>query len=338
MSPLLANIALHGIEEALTVRRTLKNGRVITTADGVKYNKSGHHIGKRAVVKYADDFAVFCESQQDAERVTHILKEWLSERGLTLSPEKTKIVHLSEGFDFLGFNIRHYKNPTRKTGRTLLIKPSNESVQKIRDRLRDEWYSLRGQSVTTVIRRLNPIIRGWANYHRIGVAARIFNKLDRWMFQRQVRHVKHTHPRKPRYWRQAKYWGRLNLARNDHWVFGDKRTGTHLLKFSWFPIERHVLVQGDASADDPNLRGYWARREAAKAKDLAPSRAKIARRQNGRCPKCAESLFNGEEVQAHHREWKSEGGKDTYGNLELVHLFCHQQIHAKGPVSALDRC
>ncbi len=216
-----------------------------------------------------------------------------------------------------------------------MIKPSNESVQKIRDRLRDEWYSLRGQSVTTVIKRLNPIIRGWANYHPIGVAAKIFNGLDRWMFERQVRHVKHTHPRKPRYWRQAKYWGRLNLSRNDNWVFGDKRTGTHLLKFSWFPIDRHVLVRGAASADDPDLRGYWAQREAAKAKDLSPSRAKIARRQNGRCPRCGESLFNGEEVQVHHSQWKSEGGKDTYGNLELVHLFCHQQIHAKGPVRAI---
>ncbi|MEG4026651.1 group II intron reverse transcriptase/maturase, partial [Microcoleus sp. S13C4] len=113
VSPLLANIALHGMEEAI----------------GVKYDSRGQSIGKRAIVRYADDFAAFCESKEDAEEVIEILKSWLQQRGLELSAQKTKIVHLSEGFDFLGFNIRHYRaEKTSKTGWKLLIKPSKESV------------------------------------------------------------------------------------------------------------------------------------------------------------------------------------------------------------------
>jgi RNA-directed DNA polymerase len=107
ISPLLANIALHGMEEAL----------------GVTHNTQGRINGKRAVVRYADDFVCFCETQEDAEQVQQVLTTWLAQRGLTLSTEKTRIVHLSKGFDFLGFNIRHYQTPqTTQTGWKLLIK------------------------------------------------------------------------------------------------------------------------------------------------------------------------------------------------------------------------
>ena len=156
---------------------------------------------------------------------------------------------------------------------------SKESVSKIRNKLREAWLSLRGSNVLAIIKRLNPMIRGWANYLRSGVSCEIFHSLDRWMFHRTVRYVKHTHPKKPRYWRQNQYWGRLNLERNDRWVFGDKTTGLHLLKFSWFKIERHILVKGKSSRDDPNLKSYWQDREKAKSKSLTPSKQKIAQNQ-----------------------------------------------------------
>src|SRR5437870_3614671 len=124
ISPLLANVALHGMESAI----------------GVKHNCRGEIIGKRAIVRYADDFVCFCETKEDAERVQDILTEWLKERGLTLSEEKTRIVHLTQGFDFLGFNIRHYPAPkTSRTGWKLLIKPSKESVQEMRTKLKTLW-------------------------------------------------------------------------------------------------------------------------------------------------------------------------------------------------------
>jgi RNA-directed DNA polymerase len=100
---------------------------------GVKYDKRGQLISKRAVVRYADDFVVFCETQEDADQVKQTLSNWLQTRGLTLSAEKTRVVHLSEGFDFLGFNIRHYKSSLARSGWKLLIKPSKQAVQKLRE-------------------------------------------------------------------------------------------------------------------------------------------------------------------------------------------------------------
>jgi RNA-directed DNA polymerase len=316
ISPLLANIALHGMEEAL----------------GIKHKKRGELDSKRAIVRYADDFCVFCESQEDAEVSKHILTEWLSKRGLVLSPEKTQIVHLTEGFDFLSFNIRLYRASNTKTGWKLLTKPSKEAVQKHREKMKQEWKAVRGWNIGKILWKLNPIIRGWSNYQRTGTAKETFNKLDDWMFYKEVRHVKRTHPHKPKKWQQRKYWGRLNLDRQDHWVFGDKQTGQHLLKYCWFPIERHILVKGTASPDDPALKDYWQKRNAAKAKDLPPSRQKIARKQHGVCLECHTTLFNDEELHVHHRVPKARGGKNNYGNLVLVHYFCHQQIHAREDV------
>jgi RNA-directed DNA polymerase len=147
ISPLLANIALHGMENAL----------------GVSYNNQGHNQSPRAVVRYADDFVVFCKSKEDAEAARQDVQDWLTTRGLKLSEDKTRVVHLRDGFDFLGFNIRHYRAPkTSKSGYKLLIKPSKESVQKLKDRLRQEWLKLKGYNIRVVLKRLNPILHGWA--------------------------------------------------------------------------------------------------------------------------------------------------------------------------------
>jgi RNA-directed DNA polymerase len=111
-----------------------------------------------------------------------------------------------------------------------------------------------------------------ANYFRTAVAKEIFSSLDRWMFDKEDRYTRRMHPKKAKDWRHQRYWGRLHPERNDPWVFGDKQTGAHLLKFSWFPIERHTLVKGTSSPDDPRLRSYWMERQAAKAKDLTLSK------------------------------------------------------------------
>jgi RNA-directed DNA polymerase len=322
ISPLLANIALHGMEEAI----------------GVTYNSKGIISGKRAVVRYADDFVCFCETKEDAEQVQNILVDWLKERGLALSEEKTHIVHLTEGFRFLGFDIRHYPAPqTSHTGWKLLIKPSKESIQKVQEKLKELWAEAQGTNVQAVLRKLNPVIRGWATYFRTAVAKEIFKKLDNWMYRKADSYVKRMHPKKSRDWQHQKYWGRFQLDRLDSWTFGDKQTGGYLLKFNWFPIERHVLVKGTASPDDPQLSDYWKQRQAKPAKDLTLSKQKIAKRQEGRCLECFESLFNDEEIQIHHRIPRSLGGNNSYNNLVLVHLLCHQQIHAKAKW-AIDEC
>jgi RNA-directed DNA polymerase len=314
ISPLLANIALHGMEEALNVRR-IKWGVGKTRL-----------VSDSAVVRYADDFVVTCTTREEAERVIDRLQPWLEKRGLRLSEEKTRIVHIKDGFDFLGFNLRQYDAPgTKRRGVVLLTKPSRDSVVKIRKRLKDEWLALRGHNVNEVTTRLNPIIRGWANYFRPKVSYKTFQALDEWMFRRELRYVKYRHPNKPWSWQKDRYWGRLHRQKNDNWVFGDTHSGVILLKFSWFNIQRHVMVKDSASPDDPMLSEYWIKRNRDGAKTLSPSRQKMARRQAYVCEVCGDTLFNGEEVETHHRIRRSRGGKPTYENLTLQHLYCHDQ-------------
>jgi RNA-directed DNA polymerase len=313
ISPLLANISLHGMEKAL----------------GVKFNNRGESVGNRQIVRYADDFVVFCKTKEDAEKTVVILESWLQERGLNLSKEKTRITHLSEGFDFLGFNIRQYKVNNTETGWKLLIKPSTEALQRIRDKLRQTWLNCKGHSVKAVINKLNPIVRGQANYYRIGVSSKAFSGLDDFMFKRETRYANWMHPKKNNEWKKHRYWGKLNLDREDRWVFGDKRSGQYLFKFSWFDIQRHELVKGASSPDDPELKNYWGNRNRKKSDAYTPSIQKVAIKQNCICPVCGQSLFNDEEIHVHHIIPKKKGGNNKYSNLQVLHLYCHQQIHAQ---------
>jgi RNA-directed DNA polymerase len=311
ISPLLLNVALHGMEAAL----------------GVTHNSRGEINGKRAVVRYADDLVVFCETQEDALDVRNrILPGWLAERGLTLSEEKTRIVHLTEGFDFLGFNVRHYACPqTSRSGYKLLIKPSKKAVLEKVGEIRDAWLALRGHSVKAALWKLNPIIRGWANYYRTVVASSTFRKLDAWMFRRERRYAKHTHPNKSWRWMCKRYWGKLNPEREDNWVFGDKRSGKYLLKFSWFKIVRHELVRGTSSPDDPELRDYWWARQKVNANHLSAGDIDMANDQGWVCRLCGMDLINGEELHRHHTIPRARDGSDARSNRELVHLYCHLQ-------------
>jgi RNA-directed DNA polymerase len=261
--------------------------------------------------------------------VIETLTTWLVARGLTLSPEKTRVVHLEEGFDFLGFTIRQYPSSRSKAGYQLRITPSKASIQELRTKLDAVWKQHIGASVSAVLRALNPLIRGWANYFRIAIASKVFSSLDSWMFLKAVRWVNRTHPHKPNAWRRDWYWGRLHPHRLDHWVFGNKAVGAYLLKFKWFKIERHVIVRGTASPDDPALRAYWAARSRAKARGLTPSQGSITARQRHVCPVCGQGLFNGEELQTHHLVPRAQGGTDAYTKLVLVHYYCHQQLHAQ---------
>jgi RNA-directed DNA polymerase len=314
ISPLLLNIALHGMEAAL----------------GVTHNTKGEIAGKRAVVRYADDFVVFCESKEDAERVKdEVLPPWLAERGLTLSEEKTRIVHLTEGFDFLSVNVRHHAAPrTSRSGHKLLIRPSKKAVAEVRGKLREAWLDLKGHGVNAVLWKLNPVVRGWANYFRTVVASETFSKMDAWMHQRTYRYARHTHPTKPWKWLRKRYWGQLNPERNDQWVFGDKHTGKYLLKFSWHNIVRHTLVRGTASPDDPDLREYWWTRQRVNIRHLSAGDVDLANDQDWACPICGMELINGEPLERHHWTPRCEGGSEARSNRVLVHLYCHQQVTA----------
>jgi RNA-directed DNA polymerase len=319
ISPLLANVALHGMEKALEIERD-KHGYI--------KRKCRH-----AVIRYADDFVVFCETKREAEKVIETLKEWLKRRGLELSEEKTRIVHITEGFNFLGFNVRQYKKPNTKQGYKLLIKPSKESVKKIRKRLKQEWRSLSGSNAKDAVIKLNPIIRGWANYFRIKVASKTFSSLDYFMYRRAYRYAKKNHSSKTGKWLARKYWGSFHKGKESKWVFGDKESGSYLLFFRWFTHKDHILVKGTSSPDDPSLKDYWRKREIAKTDDLSKTKIRIAKAQNFICPVCKDALMNGEELHIHHIKTRKNGGKENLKNLILLHLYCHQQIHANKPLA-----
>jgi RNA-directed DNA polymerase len=172
---------------------------------------------------------------------------------LTFNEDKTHVVTLEEGFDFLGFNVRRY-------GATPLIKPSSAAIRRIRERLRAEMRSLRGVNVSAVIKRLNPIIRGWAAYYRTQVSSDTFNALDNYLWKLTYKWARLSHPNKSRRWVISRYFDRFDQSRQDRWGFGNRHRGCYLHKFAWTTIVRHQVVPGVASLDDPSLTEYWTRR------------------------------------------------------------------------------
>ena len=253
------------------------------------------------------------------------MSEWLQERGLSLSEEKTQVRHMTEGFDFLGFNIRHYPASNTKTGKKLIIQPSKKSVSVFSHRLKQEWKALAGHNALTVIKKLSPIQRGWANYFRHVVSKELFGKMDSLIFHRAIRWCKRTHPNKTWKWIQRTYF---HTIQGDKWIFGQDTV--HLPKLSWIPIIRHIGVIHDASPDDGALKAYWELRENRKIRLMNSQRSRLlAQRQKGICPLCCESLTNDEELHVHHIVPRSKGGRDDLNNLRLLHLYCHQQVHRK---------
>ena len=218
ISPLLLNIAMQGMEKAA----------------GARYDKNCHaKPGTPAVVTYADDFVALCHSREQAEAVREKLSTWLKPRGLSFNQDKTRIVHIDDGFDFLSFNIRRYYGAS---GTKVLTKPSKDALRKIRRRLRQELRDLRGATTEAVIRRLNPIIRGQASYHRTGVSTRAYAALDHHLWRHLYTWGLHRHRNKGRKWVTARYFGTFNKTRNDTWVFGDRTSGAYLHKYAWTKI------------------------------------------------------------------------------------------------------
>jgi RNA-directed DNA polymerase len=288
-----------------------------------------------------------CHSREDAERVKRRLAEWLAPRGLTFNEGKTRIVHLTEGFDFLGFHIRRYANGK------LIIKPSKAAVRRIRERLRTEMRALRGANAAAVLQRLNPIIRGWAAYYRTVVSQHAFTTLDAYVWWLAFKWAVRSHRNKPKHWVRARYFGAFNAARRDNWVFGDRATGAYLTKFAWTKIVRHQMVDGFASPDDPKLTGYWAARRRRSKPPLNRDGQRLIMRQRGRCPLCGNLLLHADTEPQHPDEWAQwitatrkavrakalnihagRGGSDDHLMLHLVHADC-ARWHARRGSPAL---
>jgi RNA-directed DNA polymerase len=286
ISPVLMNVALHGMEQAAGVR-------YITTGA----NAGTARPGSPVLVRYADDLLALCHSRQQAGQVKARLAAWLAPRGLAFNEDKTRIIHLDDGVDFLGFNVRRYRGK-------LLIKPSKAAVKRARARLSAEMKALRGHNAQMVLIRLNPFIRGWSAYYRHCVSARVFNELDWHVWKLAYKWANWTHPHKGKRWIVSRYFGTFNPARRDHWVFGDRDSGAYLLKFAWTKITRHTLVKGWATPDDPALASYWAARRRRGTPPLDPARLRLLQRQRGCCPLCGHLLLHADHEPRHPDEWE----------------------------------
>ena len=286
ISPLLLNIALHGLEEAA----------------GVRYHTGNYsgtvRPGCPALTRYADNLVVCCHSGQQAEQVKAQLAEWLEPRGLAFNDAKTRIVPLSEGFDFLGFNLRRYPNGK------LLIKPSAKAIKRFRDRLAKEFHALRGSNVAAVLATITPVIRGWVAYYRTVVSSGVFHALTGYLWKLAYKWACWSHRNKPRRWIVDRYFGKFDRFRNDRWVFGDRDTGAYLPKPAWTDIVRHTLVKGGSSPDDPALAGYWAQRRQKVKPPLDSYTMRLLSRQDGRCSLCGENLLTPDQPPQSPQGWE----------------------------------
>lgn len=341
ISPLLMNVALHGMETAAGCRyAAARAGRT-----------PGAMPGTPVLVRYADDFVVLCHDEDEAYRTRDRLDEWLAPRGLRFNEEKTRVVSLGEGFDFLGFTVR------RLSGK-LIIKPSLAACARLRERMRTEMKSLQGSTIDNVLRRLVPIVRGWAAYYRGVVSTRTFSSLDSYMWRLTYKWARRRHSKKSKRWIIDRYFGNFHPTRKDMWVFGNRLNGAYLPKFSWTGIVRHQIVRGGASFDDPSLAQYWRDRRHRKAPPpMDKTSLNLAFRQKGVCPLCKQALIAGAEYEPdsprewinwfsasrkmlhkHHLTYRRNGGTDERNNLRLVHSECHRQHHAGDGIRATQFC
>ncbi|MBP0004836.1 MAG: group II intron reverse transcriptase/maturase [Cyanobacteria bacterium SBC] len=323
ISPLLANIALHGMEER--IKQTFP--RLNETMRQTWFHQRGQKFESPIIIRYADDFVVIHENRDVIVECQRILEEWLGEIGLSLKREKTRIAHTllsydgqKPGFDFLGFNIRQYpkgKHHSSKStngkilGFKLLIKPSEEAVRKHYRTLSSVIDRMKAAEQGKLIHALNPIIRGWSNYYRGVCSKEVFSDLDNLLFKKLIEWSKRRHPNKNSSWSVDKYWQRWNFTDGEH----------SLVKHRATPIKRHIKVRDKASPYDGNL-AYWSQR-ISKYAGMSPGDLKLFKRQNGKCALCGLYFKPGDLWEIDHIIPKRRGGKSKYSNLQVLHRHCH---------------
>lgn len=313
-SPTLANMVLDGMEIELAKHFGAKTSRK-------------RWKGKVNFIRYADDFVITGATRETLEKAKLIIGDFLKERGLSLSEEKTKIVHIDEGFDFLGWNIRKY-------GGKLLIKPAKKNVQAFLRKIRLIIKENRTAKQENVIRLLNPVIRGWANYHQNQVAKQTFSEVDHAIWVKLWQWACRRHPNKPLRWVKDRYFKSEGLR---NWVFGTKiktEDGAvimvKLVNASDTPIRRHIKIKAEAHPFNPAWEEYFENRLGLQMKESLRGKNKLLflwYAQEGKCPNCNERITKDTGWNVHYTRRKTDGGKNIVTNLSLLHPNCHRQIH-----------
>ena len=313
ISPLLANIALHGMENRMT-----------QLANSLKGDKFKNRTSL-TFVRYADDFVCLHPVREVIDTAKSILIDWLDEVGLELSESKTRISNTADGFNFLGFTIRQYPVGKYHSGKSTngeplgfktLIKPSQEKVKKHYAKMADVISRHNASPQKVLISQLNPIIRGWSNYYSSVVSKQTYSKLDHLIWQRIERWCLRRHPNKSATWVNHKYFKSVG---DRNWVFGDKNWT--LTTHAETPIIRHIKVKGEKSPYDGEL-GYWAGR-LGKHPELSTRVSKLLKIQKTKCNHCGLTFRDGDVWEVDHIIPKSLGGNNRYDNLQLLHRHCH---------------
>ena len=315
ISPTLANMVLDGLESGL--KQYLGRAK----AKRLKIH----------VVRYADDFVITGGSSEAlADEVRPWVEQFLAERGLRLSPEKTQIVHVNQGFDFLGWNFRKYDGK-------LLIKPSKKNAQAFYRKVKEVISSNKTMRQERLIRLLNPILKGWALYHQPVVAKQAYSRMDYLLFHALWRWAKRRHPNKSLDWIKGKYY-RVRDSRN--WVFastvmgadGAERT-VELYSLAGTPIERHKKVSGEYNPFDPSMEEMGEKLRMERMLKKLKYRTQVVslfRSQKGLCMLCNQPITRDTGWHDHHIIHRSQGGGDSLENRVLMHPVCHRQLHRRG--------
>ncbi len=315
ISPTLANQVLDRLEPELEQRFAPNRYRKL---------KRRLHL-----VRYADDFVITGDSKEFLEHeVKPFVKQFLGERGLELSEEKTRITHIDEGFDFLGQNVRKYSGK-------LLIKPAPKNVKAFLDKVRGIIKAGKTMPQDDLIWKLNPVIRGWANYHRGIVAKETFAKVDSVIWKSLWRWAKRRHPNKSRPWIAERYFRTIGSR---SWVFACKtrnRKGEimtlSLFRAADLRIVRHTKVKAEANPFDPSYDQYFENRKRDLMVRRLEDRAfllKLWTQQDGVCPGCGQLITAEDKWNVHHVIRRVDGGSDKTENLEMWHPNCHRKFHS----------
>jgi RNA-directed DNA polymerase len=306
ISPTLANMTLDGLQTLLAEKYHM---RVI---------KKKAYFPKVNFIRYADDFIITGRSKEILEEIKPIVHDFLQVRGLTLSEEKTKITHIDEGFDFLGYNIRKYKG-------VLLIKPSKKGLEKFMDKIRGIIDSNKGSKQESLIRLLNPVITGWVNYYKHCVASDTFRKADYLIFEKLWQWAGRRHPKKGKYWIADRYFTRI---KNRNWCFAAnfKKRGKDdrivLKRLYDTKITRYVKVKAESNPFDPEWASYFKKRKEYKMlKNLDDKKTLLYlwKKQKGICPLCGEPVDMNDSWATTER--KSTAEKENH----LVHDSCRRR-------------
>ena len=338
ISPLLANIALHGMQNAITeVYPAYSNGCI----KGARRKFGRDDVSQPKLIRYADDFVLICDELSVVEECRELIKEWLKDIGLELKPEKTQLVHTlrkhegrEPGFDFLGFTIRQFAVGINHSGNTsrgkalgykTIIKPSDKSIQEHYLAIAGQVQELKTANQSKLIKALNPKVRGWCNYQSPWNAGKAYSKLEYLVFRVLWRWAKRRHPNKSNGWIARRYW---KSRGGDNWSFSQEDdTLVKLHKYGSYKAgTRWTRVKGNRSPFDGDVI-YWSSRMGDNFLTTEPQKARLLKRQKGKCHHCGQHFRPGDLIEKHHQKPQSQGGKNSDDNLVLLHLHCHDQVH-----------